>query len=111
MANVGASVTFTNQFTSIAGAAADPTVVRFFLREEIDGTELEWLFNAVPVEGTNFPVGANAMVKDSTGLYHVLWVARKPERLTGFWLGTGTVFQSSSSTQFINHSILNLAGG
>ena len=107
MANVGSLVVFSVKFLDSAGADADPTVVRFHLREEIDGTELTWLFNASPTEGTHYPVGMNPIVKDSTGDYHVNVVARKPERHTGFWQGSGTIFQTSESVVFIRHSALS----
>jgi hypothetical protein len=87
-------------------ATSPPTRPRFgsFCVEGIDGTELEWLYNAAPVSGTHYPVGANPIVKDSTGTYHVVWVSRKAERHTGFWAGSGTVNQSSQTTAFVRHS-------
>jgi hypothetical protein len=84
-------------------------VVKFFLREELDGAELEWTYAAVPVAGTDYPTGQNPVVKDSTGDYHVNFVYRKPERHTGRWLGSGTIFQSSEETAFVRHSALTLA--
>lgn len=107
--NIGGLLVFSQKFTDANGADADPTVVKFYLREEIDGTELEWTFNAVPVEGTDYPAGMNPIVKDSTGDYHVNFVSRKPERHTGRWRGSGTIFQASESTQFVRHSLLALA--
>ena len=104
MAQVGQLVTFSIVFTNTSDVAADPTVVRFLLREGIDGTESEWLYNAAPTEGTHYPTGANPIVKDSTGTYHVAWVARRAERHTGFWKGSGTIFQSSQTTLFVRHS-------
>ena len=104
MAFVGQDLTFSVVFTNSSDIATDPTTVRFLLREGIDGTELEWLYNAAPVSGTHYPVGANPVVRDSTGTYHVVWLARKAERLTGFWAGTGTVNQSSQVTFFVRHS-------
>lgn len=104
MATMGDPLTYSVVFENSAGTAADPSVVRFFLREGVDGTELEWTYNASPVSGTHYPVGANPVVKDATGTYHVVWVSRKPERHTGFWLGSGTVFQSQQETQNVRHS-------
>ena len=104
MAHIGQDLTFSVVFTNSSDIATDPTTIRFLLREGIDGTELEWLYNAIPVAGTHYPVGANPIVKDSTGTYHVIWVSRKAERHTGFWAGAGTVNQSSQTTAFVRHS-------
>lgn len=106
MAQIGQLLTFSVIFTNnTTGVAADPTTVRFLLRESIDGTELEWAYNAAPVEGTHYPTGANPVVKDSTGTYHVAWVSRKAERHTGYWQGTGnSVNQASQTTAFVRHS-------
>lgn len=104
MAYVGSLLTFSVEFTNSSSEDADPTVVQFWLREGVDGTELEWTYNAVPVSGTHYPVGANAMIRDSLGNYHVDWVTRKPERHTGFWQGTGTVSQTSQATALVRHT-------
>jgi len=104
MAHIGQDLTFSVVFTNTSGIAADPTTIRFLLREGIDGIELEWLYNAAPVSGTHYPVGANPIVRDSTGTYHVVWVSRKAERHTGFWAGAGAVNQSSQVTYFVRHS-------
>lgn len=104
MAIVGSDLTFSEEFLNTSGAATDPTAVHFWLREGVDDTELEWTYNASPVSGVDYPAGANPMVKDSTGNYHVVWVARKPERHTGVWQGTGAVVQASQETQFVRHT-------
>lgn len=104
MATIGAALTFSVEFFDSSNTAADPTAVYFWLRENIDGTELEWTYNASPVSGRDYPAGANPMVKDSAGNYHVVWAARKAERHTGFWQGTGAVVQSSQATAFVRHS-------
>lgn len=104
MAYVGSQITFSALFTNTSDQAADPTAVAFWLREGVDGTELQWTYNASPVSGVDYPVGANPVVKDSTGNYHVAWVVRKPERHTGFWQGTGAVVQTSQVTAFVRHS-------
>ncbi len=104
MANIGSALTFSVEFFDSSNAAADPTAVFFWLRENIDGTELEWTYNAAPVSGVDYPVGANPMVKDSAGNYHVVWASRKAERHTGFWQGTGAVVQTSQVTAFVRHS-------
>lgn len=109
MAFIGQQLTFSVQFTNSSGIAADPTTTLFFLREGVDGTELQWTYNAAAVEGTHYPTGMNPVVKDSTGNYHVAFVARKPERHTGFWKGTGTVNQTSTTTYFVRHADINLA--
>lgn len=103
--NLGDLVVFSQEFLNASGVDADPTVVTMYLREEIDGTELLWIFNAVPVSGVDFPAGMNAMVKDSAGHYHVSYVARKPERLTAQFTGSGnSVNQSDVQTAFVRHS-------
>jgi hypothetical protein len=105
MAQIGQLLTFAVAFTNTSGVATDPTTVRFMLHEGIDGTELEWLYNAAPTEGTHYPVGANPIVRDSAGSYHVAWVSRKPERHVGFWKGAGnSVNQTSQSAAFVRHS-------
>mgnify|MGYP001558571378 FL=1 len=111
MAHIGQDLTFSVVFTNTSDVAADPTTVRFFLREGIDGTELEWIYNAAAVEGTHYPVGANSMVKDSTGTYHVIWVSRKAERHTGVWLGAGAINQTSQTTAFVRHSEIEAVDG
>lgn len=101
---LGQQIDFAMEFTNSSDAAADPDTVKFFLLENIDGTQLEWTYNASPVEGTDFPTGLLAMVKDSTGNYRVPYIARKPERLVGTFIGTGTIFQSQELTEFVRHS-------
>jgi hypothetical protein len=101
---VGGTTTFSVAFTSTTGTATDPTVITFLLREGIDGTEREWTYNAVPIQGTHYPTGTNPIVRDSAGAFHVVYVTRKPERHVGFWRGTGTVNQSSQVTVFVAHS-------
>lgn len=107
--SIGSLIVFAKKFTDAAAADADPTVVKFFLREELDGTELEWTYAAVPVQGTDYPTGMNPVVKDSTGDYHVNWIARKAERQTGRWRGSGVIFQASETVEFVRHSALALA--
>jgi hypothetical protein len=113
MAHIGQLLTFSVVFTNnTTGVATDPTTVSFFLREAIDGTELQWTYNAAPVEGTHYPTGANPVVKDSTGTYHVAWVSRKAERHAGVWRGTGnSVNQASQTTAFVRHSDVVLVDG
>lgn len=108
---IGEPVSFTAHFETAAGADVDPTVVKFYLREEIDGTELEWTYAAVPVQGTDYPTGQNPVVKDSTGDYSVAFVARKAERITSFWKGTGNSVASITTTNptlFVRHSEIHL---
>lgn len=106
---VGELKVWSKKFTDSVGADADPTVVKFFLREELTATELEWTYNAAPVSGTDYPTGMNPLVKDSTGDYHVNFVYRKPERHTGRWQGSGTIFQAGEETTLVRHSALVLA--
>ena len=104
---LGDQVSFTAHFATAAGTDTDPTTVKFFLREELDQTELEWTYNATPTEGTHYPVGQNAVVKDSTGDYSVLYVARKAERLTAYWKQTNAtllVVTQNLSTVFVRHA-------
>lgn len=104
MATIGQELDYSNQFTNTSGGAADPTTVTFRLVEAIDGTELLWTYNVSPVSGTHYPVGANPIVRLSTGLYTVAWIARKPERTTGRWQGSGVVFQTGETTFLVRHS-------
>lgn len=103
---LGTRYTFAHTFLNSAGSAADPTVVKFYLREEVDGTELEWTFNAAPVAGTHYPVGMNPIVKNGTGDYEVEYDARKPERVSAFFLGTGTVYEGVPFTLFVRHAAI-----
>lgn len=102
--NIGSLKVWSKHFEDSVGADADPVVVKFFLREEIDGTELEWTYAASPVQGTDYPTGMNPVVKDSTGDYHVNFVIRKAERHTGYWRGSGTTFDASQETVLVRHS-------
>lgn len=111
MAHIGQALTFSVAFTNDSDTAADPATVKFYLREEVDGTELEWTYDDSPVEGTHYPEDMNPITTDSTGTYELVFVARKPERHTGFWNGTGnSVEQSSQVTAFVRHAGVTLAG-
>lgn len=109
MAEIGSLIVWSKVFTNASEVAADPTLIRFFLREELDGTELEWQHNGSAATVT--PTGMNPIVKDSTGTYHLNFVARKPERLTGVWLGSGVVSQTCTLTEFVRHSLVEATGG
>jgi hypothetical protein len=100
--------TFTSPtFQTSAGTATDPTTAtKFYLREHVDGTELEWTYNASPTAGTHYPVGMQPIVRVSAGLYTLAYDTRKPERVTGFWVGTGTVYDALQETLFVRHSEL-----
>lgn len=104
MALIGELTIFSVHFTDAAGADADPTTVRLYVREEVDDTELGWLYNATPVVVTHYPTGMNPIVKDSVGDYHLNFLNRKAERLTGVWVGSGAVAQSKVETFLIRHS-------
>lgn len=102
--DLGTSHSFSVTFENSSGTATDPTSVRFLLREEVDGTELEWIYSAAPVSGTHYPTGMNPITKSGTGLYALSFVTRKPERHTGVWVGSGTVFYAEQQTLFVRHS-------
>lgn len=105
--HIGSTITWEVQFTDTdSGDAADPDTVEFFLREEIDGTELRWIYSESPSEGTHYPEGFSAMTKEGTGNYRVRERARKPERHSGLFVGSGNdgndqVFEM---TVFVRHS-------
>lgn len=101
---IGTLYTFGHVFLDAAGVAADPSTVKFYVREHVDGTELEWTYNASAVSGTHYPVGMNPIVKNGTGDYELDYVARKPERVTGFFLGVGVVYDSAQATLFVRHA-------
>lgn len=107
MSYVGSQLTFSVNFQNSSDADADPDTVTFWLREGIDGTELEWTYNASAVEGTHYPTGMNPIVKDSTGDYSLAFIARKPERHSGVWVGSGTIFQTTQVTAFVRHSAID----
>lgn len=95
---------FAHTFTNSSGTATDPTTaIKFYLREELDGTELEWTYNASAVEGTHYPTGMQPIVRASQGAYSVAYDTRKTERVTGFFVGTGTVFDAVQLTLFVRH--------
>ena len=103
---VGELKTFTQKFTTTAGVDADPAVVQLWLREEIDGTELQWTYTtsgAVTTSPTGF---SSVIVRDSAGDFHLDFNARKPERLTAQWVGTGTVVTVAPETVFVRHSLI-----
>ncbi len=101
---LGTLHTFAHVFVNGAGSPTDPTVVKFYLREEVDGTELEWTYAAVPVAGTDYPVGMNPIVRNGAGDFEVDYIARKPERVSAFFLGTGAVADGAPSTLFVRHA-------
>lgn len=101
---VGSEVVFAANFVNGAGTDTDPDSVRFFLREGVDATELEWIYNASPTEGTHYPTGMEPIVRNSTGNFSLPWLMRKPERHTGFWVGSGTVDQAIPVTVFVRHT-------
>lgn len=96
--------TFSHTFTNSSGTATDPTAIKFYMREEADGTELEWVYNASPTSGVHYPVGMQPVVRASQGVYTVAYDTRKPERVTGFYVGTGTVYDAAAYTLFVRHS-------
>lgn len=109
--NIADQVSFTAHFATTAGTDTDPTTVKFFLREEIDGTELEWTYNAAPTEGTHYPTGMNPVVKDSTGDFSVLFTVRKAERHTAFFKYTNTallVLTQNLRTLLVRHPAIAL---
>lgn len=93
-------LTFRNPTTLVA---TDPSSIRFLLREEIDGTELEWIYNSSPVSGTHYPVGMNPITRSGTGAYALSYVTRKPERHSGVWVGFGTVYYTEQQTVLVRH--------
>lgn len=104
-AEIGSLTVWSKLFTNAAEVATDPDVVTFFLREEVDGTELEWSYTTSGAV-TVTPTGQSAIVRDSAGNFHVNFVTRKPERLTGWWRGAGTIFQAAALTVFVRHSLI-----
>jgi hypothetical protein len=46
----------------------------------------------------------NPIVRNGAGDYEVDYDSRKPERVTGMWVGTGTVTDSEQATIFVRHS-------
>lgn len=101
---LGDQYTFQKVFTNSAGTATDPTLIKLYLREEIDQTELEWTYNASPVSGTHYPAGMNAMVRNGTGDYSVAYVLRKPERITAAFVGTGAVVDAEVITVLVRYT-------
>lgn len=106
MIEIGELYSFVQKFTTSAGVDADPAFVEFWLREEVDGTELQWTYTtsgAVTTSPTGF---TSVIVRDSAGDFHLDFNARKPERLTAQWVGTGTVLVYPPETVFVRHSLI-----
>jgi len=104
MIELGELKTFTQKFTTTAGVDADPVVVELWLREGIDGTELQWTYTTIGAVTTS-PTGfTSVIVRDSAGDFHLDFNARKPERITAQWVGTGTVSVFPPETVFVRHS-------
>lgn len=107
---LGETIIATATFLDSTGAVTDPTTLSLYVREEIDGTELEWLFTP-PATATTTPAGMNAVVRDSAGVFHVNFVARKPERHTFHWranAGTSVSVAQGIKAAFVNHAEINL---
>lgn len=103
MADLGELYTFTQLTTNAAGTAANPTTIEFWLREEVDGTELQWTFSPAV-----FPTGFTAMANPSTGTFTVAYTTRKPERVTGQWRLTGAfILVNPPETLLVRHSIIS----
>ncbi len=97
---IGELYTFSQQVTNAAGTLANPTTIEFWLREEVDGTELQWI-----LAPSTFPSGFAAMATAGTGLFSVAYNTRKPERVTGQWRITGSfILVNPAETVFVRHS-------
>lgn len=101
---LGTRYSFTYTFVNSSGTATNPTAAKFYLREEVDGSEYEWTYNAAPVSGTHYPVGMQPMTTSGTSTYAVAYDTKKPERVTGFFVGTGAVYDSRQLTLFVRHA-------
>jgi hypothetical protein len=106
MADLGELHTFTQTFTNASGTATDPASVVFWLREEIDGTELKWILTP-PATVVLTPAGFSDISRTSTGIFTVAYTTRKPERVTGQWIGAGTVLTNPPETLLVRHSIIS----
>jgi hypothetical protein len=106
MAEIGSLIVFTKKFINAAGADADPALVEFWLREEVDGAELQWTKVGGVGGAVVTPGGMNPIVFVDTGDYSLSFVTRKPERITGFWRGAGTIFDAAVSTVLVRHSLI-----
>lgn len=102
--SLGTRHSFEHTFLNGSGVETNPSSVKFYLREHVDGTELEWTFNASPVEGTHYPTGMQPIVKSGTSTYSVAYDARKPERVTGTFVSSGTVYEGVQLTLFVRHA-------
>lgn len=104
---VGELKTFTQKFTTVAGVDADSAFTEFWLREEWDGTELQWTYTLSGAVTTS-PAGfSSVIVRDSEGDYHLDFNARKPERITAQWKAAGVVQVFPPETVFVRHSLIN----
>ncbi len=97
--SIGDAVVFSCTFLNASGVAAAPTTTQLFVTEA-DGTELYW--DKVPTT----PAGMNAL--SGTTTVTMTFVCRKPERLTGHWVGAGNgVNQTKQETFFVKHSTIS----
>lgn len=102
--NLGQLIVFSVKFLDAAGADVDPASVEFWLREEIDGTELHWILTP-PATVVLTPTGMNDITRDSAGDFHVNFIARKPERITVQWIGaTAVTVIPAQQAVFVRHS-------
>ena len=102
--NLGQLIVFSVKFLDAAGADVDPTTVEFWLREEVDGTELHWILTP-PATVVQTPAGMNAITRDSAGDFHVNFIARKPERITVHWIGsTAVTVRPAQDVVYVRHS-------
>lgn len=101
---IGSVLPFGHLFKNAAGTATDPTVVTFKLVEGIDGTELVWTYTTSG-GATTSPTGFSTVItRTSAGLFALSHTARKPERHTGIWSGTGTVINPKVETFLVRHT-------
>lgn len=101
---IGSVLPFGHLFENAAGSATDPTVVTFTLVEGIDGTELVWTYTTSGAVTTSPDGFSTVITRTSAGLFALSHTARKPERHTGVWRGTGSVVNPKQETFLVRHS-------
>lgn len=106
MADLGELYTFSQSVTNAAGTLTDPTSIEFWLREEIDGTELQWILTP-PSTPVLVPAGFVLIARSGVGLFSVAYTTRKPERVTGQWRAPGFVLVNPPETLLVRHSIIS----
>jgi hypothetical protein len=93
---IGQVVRVTGTFQNTSGVATDPTTVTFKWRDPVTAAITPLVYSV-----------DNALVKDSTGVYHVDITTSNPGDLWFAWYGTGTVAAAIESVFIVKATRLS----